>query len=436
MKRTSIIILLIIFALAPLGAKPKKLTKFGRSLLGLPGVTGVERIDSKRFNERYIVTFRQYIDHTDTTRGTFSQRVVLSHVHPDSITVVVTEGYSSTYTEGPQYREELSDIFNANSIVIEHRYFNQSRPKLPEDIYWDYLTTAQAAADHHSIVTALHTIYHGKFIATGVSKGGITANLYRAYYPNDVDITVPYVAPFCNGVEDPAMGEALRKLGNEDQQAMLQNFIKEMLDCRHTMIPMLKDYLEKNKIEMRIEADELYDLMMLDLEVAIHARGDYKKLPDPATATADELFDAIVRYGDPTGFSPNYDNMPYYVQAATELGHYAYNIDPYIDRLTISRTDEYLRRTALPDNFHGSYSPDTREMDLKFLNSTTAHMLFIYGANDPWYHVGVEPYVHNDNIYIFVNPDNCHRSKIRNFPTDMQQKIMTILRSWLAEPSK
>lgn len=435
MKRTVVLLLILLLALAPAAAKGKKLGRFGKQLLTMPGVTSVERIDSKRFKERYIITFTQPIDHNNPDMGTFSQRVVLGHVHPDSIMVVVTEGYSSTYTEGPQYREELSDIFNANSVVIEHRYFNQSCPAgLDHDQYWDYLTTEQAAADHHQVVMALKTLYHGKYIATGVSKGGITANLYRAYYPKDVDITVPYVAPFCNGPEDPAMGEAIGKLGTQDQQAHLQGFVKKVLECRSTLVPMLREYLDSAKIEMRIGEDELFELMALDLEVAIHARGDYKLLPDPDHDSPEAVFRALVRYGDPTGFSPTYDNMPYYVQAARELGHYSYNIERYRELLKYHDTSDYLRRTALPDNFHYEYTPETREMDLNFLNHTDAHMLFIYGANDPWYTVGVEPYVSNPNIYFFVHPYNCHRSKIRNFPEEMRAKIMLVLRKWLSEP--
>ena len=48
----------------------------------------------------------------------------------------------------------------------------------------------------------LHAMYKGKWIATGISKGGQTTMFYRCFFPDDVDISVPYVAPLNRSVED------------------------------------------------------------------------------------------------------------------------------------------------------------------------------------------------------------------------------------------
>ena len=58
-------------------------------------------------------------------------------------------------------------------------------------------------------------------------------------------------------------------------------------------------------------------------------------------------------------------------------------------------------------------------------------MIFIYGEYDPWTAVGIKDLVKNDNVYVFINPGNCHRSKIRNFPKEQQKKIMYLLSEWL-----
>lgn len=431
MKKRLILLFALTVMMAGINAKT---TKFAKRLKAVPGVTSVRQIESSRFTERYIVTFRQYIDHNDTALGTFQQRIIVGNVHSDSVTVFVTEGYSASYTERPDYREELSDLLNANSVIIEHRYFNQSTPDIPHDArYWDYLTTYNAASDHHRIVQAFRTLYKGKYIATGVSKGGICANLFRAYYPNDVDITVPYVAPFCDGVEDHRMSDEIVNYGTPDEREYLTDFMRYMFTNRQRFIAPLQEYVDSAQLEPRVGINELYDLTVLDLEIAVLARGEIKKLPYYEKATDNELFRALIKYGSPEGFTALYGNMPYYVQAAKELGHYAYNLERFKGLTSIESTDEYLKRCALPEECTFEYDPSTRKMVMDFLHGTKAHMLFIYGEYDPWTAVGIKDYVNNPDIYIMINPGNCHRSKINNFPDEMKHKILSILRLWLSE---
>ncbi len=434
MKKILTLSLAIIIAMASLSAKKTRLSKFEKQILAIPGVTSVQKIDKGKFRDKYIVTFRQYIDHRDTALGTFSQRIILGHIHPDSVNVVVTEGYSAAYAENPNRREELSQILNANSIVIEHRYFNQSIPEISaEEHFWDYLTTYNAATDHHRIVQAFKTLYRGKYIATGASKGGICANMFRAYYPKDIDITVPYVAPFCEGPADPRMGKAIQEYGSIDEQNLMNDFIIYLLKNRDLYLPYLEKYIEQNDLKVLIPTHELYDYTVLDMQVALLARGETKQIPDVATSSEQEIFDFLAKYGSPEGFTPAYSNMPYYVQAIRELGHYSYNLEPFRNYLTITDPDQYLYRTAIPDNAHYEYDPSTRDMVLKFLSETQCHMIFIYGEYDPWTAVGVSDLISNPYIYFFISPGNCHRSKILTLPDEQRQKVLSLLRTWLSE---
>lgn len=436
MRKTFLLLLCIFITFPAVAAKRK--TSFLSSLSEIPGVTSVRQIQSEKFKERYIITFRQYIDHNDTSLGTFSQRIIVGNVSTDSATVVVTEGYSAAYTEKKSYREELSSILNANSIIIEHRYFNESVPDIKgNNLFWEYLTTYNAATDHHRIVEAFKSIYKGKFIATGVSKGGICANLYRMYYPEDVDITVPYVAPLCKGVEDERMAVMVENYGKDgeryDEGTMMRDFMKYLFRNRNQYLVFLENYIAENNLVCKIPLDELFDLTVLDMRVALLARGEVKKIPEWDKTPTDSIFNFVAKYGSPEGFTPNYDNMPYYVQAVRELGHYAYNVNEFGDLLSIKSTSDYLRRTALPDEVQYEYDPEIHIRNIEFLNNTDAHMLFIYGEYDPWTSVGIKDLVNNPNVYIFINPGNCHRSKINNFPKDIKEKIIDILHYWLKE---
>lgn len=433
MKKITLLVLTVILASNVTWAK--RTTKFAKELAALPGVTSVETFKSNRFKEAYIITFTQYIDHNDTTIGKFSQRALVCHVHKDSATVLVTEGYGlDYYLTKPDYREELSDIFNTNCVIVEHRYFGESKPEtLKRNKYWDYLTTFNAATDHHRFSETFHKLYHGKFIATGVSKGGICANIFRAYYPKDVDITVPYVAPLCDGPEDPRMAKAIMSYGSPDEQKIIQQFIEFLFNHREQFLPMLENYCKENKIKPRISFEELFDFAVMDMHVAILARGEVKKIPDYNNCPPDTTFAFLAKYGSPEGFTPEYDNMPYYVQACKELGHYALMPDNYLGQKFLENTHGYLMKTALPLDYKFKYDPTMRKMVLDFLNKDAEKMLFIYGEYDPWTSVGIKEHVKNENVHIFINPGNCHRSKIRNSPQKIQSKILRLLTIWLYE---
>ena len=155
-------------------------------LLGLENVTSVTKMESTEFGEKFVLTFEQPIDHKDPSKGVFNQRVFVCHVHPDSATVVVAEGYGAQYAARTGYRDEISRIFNTNNIVVEHRYFLESTPypeTAPEEIDWSYLNAENAANDIHNVITALKNIYDGKWISTGISKGGQNTMIHRSYFP-------------------------------------------------------------------------------------------------------------------------------------------------------------------------------------------------------------------------------------------------------------
>lgn len=124
---------------------------------------------------------------------------------------------------------------NANIIFAEHRYFLEPTPK-PLD--WKYLTAENSAYDLHNVTTAFKKLYKGKWIATGISKGGQTALIYRAFFPDDVDVSVPYVAPLCKGREDGRHEPFLRDFaGTQQERDILTNFQKDVLKRRGEIQP-------------------------------------------------------------------------------------------------------------------------------------------------------------------------------------------------------
>ena len=104
----------------------------------------------------------------------------------------------------PDGMTEVAIKYKGNWLCMEHRYFGTSVPKN----YWrrvEYCTGDEAAADFHALINALKTSLKGKWVMSGVSKGGIVTANQQAFFPEDADLFMPYSAPFCDGMNDPSM---------------------------------------------------------------------------------------------------------------------------------------------------------------------------------------------------------------------------------------
>ena len=143
---------------------------------------------------KYGLSILQPLDHLHPEKGSFYQSVVLTHKGFQKTTVMETEGY-----EGRTGGNEIEKILDANNINVEHRYFGTSRP---DSLQWDLLTFEQVTADLHRVNQLFRHIYKNKWISTGISRGGLTAIYYKRFYPNDIYLTIPYVAPLPNELED------------------------------------------------------------------------------------------------------------------------------------------------------------------------------------------------------------------------------------------
>lgn len=423
MKRLALIFLGMLLGIAQLAAQ-----SIQPLLCEVEGVRSVRQVESSRFGEKYVLEFEQPVDYEDPSAGTFRQRVFIGHVHPDSATVVVTEGYLAQYAASPSYREEISDLFNTNMVVIEHRFFAES---VPEHIDWDDLNAVYAAHDHHNVVTALKKIYKGKWIADGISKGGQTSLIYRAYYPDDVDITVPYVAPLCRGVEDGRHETFLAEyVGTQAQRDSLLDFQIDFLKRREGIMPLLDSLSRAENIVYNRPLDEIYDYMVLEFPFAVWQWGTPVSSIPSADASDREYFDYMTGISHPSYFTNQGPTAPFFVQAAKELGYYGYDVEPLRDYLTISSAEGYLAQMMLPDGYRPAFSDYIYRKCSDFLKDTDAKILFIYGEYDPWTAVRV-PDTDNPNIHIFMDPKGSHRARISTFPDDAKAEIMAVLSDWL-----
>jgi len=396
----------------------------------LEGISGVKRLESRHFNDKYVLYIDQPLDHKNPAAGSFKQRVFLMNVSFDRPTVIVTEGYGAAYAANPAYREEISRLLNTNVIFVEHRYFLESTPQSKD---WKYLTAENSANDLHNVKVAFEKFYKGKWIATGISKGGQTALIYRAFFPKDVDVTVPYVAPLCKGKEDGRHEPFLRDFaGTAQERAKLTGFQREVLERRSEIQPKFDSLCNAKGYKFNIPLNEVYDYSVLEFPFAFWQWGSPIAEVPARGSSASQIFKYLIKISSPDYFVKESDTSPFFVQAAKELGYYGYDTKPFKGLLAIKSSKGYLDKIFLPGDKKFTFDKALYKKLKRFVKKGEERMMFIYGEFDPWSAVKViEP--KGGNIVLFVEPKGSHRARISTLPQPMRDQALETLKKWLSE---
>ncbi|MDD3272562.1 MAG: S28 family serine protease [Bacteroidales bacterium] len=396
----------------------------------LPSIYDVRRLESPHFKDKYVLYIDQPISHKNPSLGTFRQRVFVMHAGLDRPTVLVTEGYGASYAANPNYREEISKLFNTNIIFVEHRYFLESTP---ENKDWKHLTAENSANDLHNVTMRFREIYKKRWIATGISKGGQTALLYRAFFPDDVHITVPYVAPLCRGVEDGRHESFISDFaGTPEQRAKILAFQREILKRRVSLQPVFDALCNEKKFEFNLPLEEIYDYSVLEFSFAFWQWGSNPE-EIPSTDSDDKkIFDYWMKISSPDYFVKYSPTTSFFVQAASELGYYGYDTKPFEGLLKVKSTKGYLSKIFLPQDQKFKFSKKLSRKLEKFVATTNSNMIFIYGEFDPWSAVMVnEP--NSPNVVVVTDPAGSHRARISTLPEESQKRVISLLERWLLE---
>ncbi|MDR2791643.1 MAG: aminopeptidase [Tannerellaceae bacterium] len=358
-------------------------TAFADRLAALEGVVSVDTLPNTVFGEKYLLRIRQEVDWEGRGAGTFLQRVIVGHIGADRPTVIVTEGYGAKYALREGYADEVATLLEANTVVVEHRYFLESRP---DSLDWRYLTTRNAAADLHHVRTLLNRLYPEAWVSTGISKGGQTTLLYRTWYPDDVVASVPYVAPLNCAVEDGRHEDFLRRVGTRWERNRIKAFRNEVLERRPAMVERLKAYAADKELTFRITWDEVLDYCLLEYPFAFWQWGKQAEGIPARSADDETVFNHLMNVVGADYFAADTAMIPFFVQAATEMGYYGYDTEG-LTGLSIPHAEGYLPRVMLPDsiadglNFSAAAMYDTV---YRFLENNDPRMILVYGEVDPW----------------------------------------------------
>jgi hypothetical protein len=397
-------------------------------LQSLPAA-GMTKIETDTmFRETWEVRLIQPVDHNYPDGKTFEQQIFVSIVDPLAPVVVVTEGYNASF-----HRSELASLLRCNQIIVEHRYFEDSKP---DSIDWQFLTGWQAAADHNRIIELFKPVFRGKWLTTGISKGGETVMYHSYYFPKDVDVRVPYVGPLAFSPEDTRIYEFLDNVGTPECRDRIYQFQKMVLERRETFYPMMLELAgSRGWTFARVGGPEVaYEMAVLEYDFAYWQWGGIPCGSIPLEGTDEEIFRHFSRIGDFSYFSDQGIEPiePFFYQAMTEQGYYGYRFDRFEGLLL------YAKDSDQPDFLFSA--PAGVEMEFDYGHNADVHdylfnkgrnFIYIYGADDTWTAAGVDLTGTPTNSVVIVKEGGDHTTRIMDLSDADREVVLTLLAEWL-----
>lgn len=404
-----------------------------KMLKGIEAVTGFEKLEkTDTTRQYYLMKFTQALDPKNSSAGTFEQRVMLGHRGYDRPVVLVTEGYGADYAfNSPKYMEELTSILDANIIFVEYRYFSGS---MPEPCNWEYLTVENSMTDYHKIITAFKPFYSGKWASTGISKGGSTSIFFRAYFPDDLDVSVPYVGPLSGAVEDGRHESFLERVGTKAERDAIRNFQFELFERKERLMPMFDAYCLENNMVFRVPTTTIYDLLVLEYQFSMWQWGTPTNTIPALSSDDKTVFDYFVKMCGPDYFAAGSNIESFFVQALKDFGYYGYNIEPFRKYVKEEDVEGYLRRVLLPEEFANVEFDDSNyRFVTDYYTENDPKMILIYGEVDPWTASGITWLRdrNKENVKVYIQPGGSHRARILNMPENMRDEILEKLNEWM-----
>lgn len=390
----------------------------------------LEKADTTR--QYYLMKFTQLLDTDNPEAGSFEQRVMLGHRGYDRPVVIVTEGYGADYAfSSPRYMEELTKIMDANIIFVEHRYFLESTP---DPCNWDYLTIENSMEDYHRIITSFKPFYGKKWASTGISKGGSTSIFLRAYYPEDLDVSVPYVGPLSCAVEDGRHESFLEQVSTKANRDAIRNFQKELFERKERLLPLFDDYCNSKGIVFRVPSSTIYDLLVLEYQFSMWQWGTPTNTIPALDSDDKTIVNYFIKMCGPDYFAAENSIESFFVQAVKDFGYYGYNIEPFRKYVDEEEIEGYLKRVLLPEEFADVEFDDSNyRFVTDYYTENDPKMILIYGEVDPWTASGITWLRdrNKENIKVYIQPGGSHTARILNMPNEMRDEILDQLNEWM-----
>jgi hypothetical protein len=412
----------------------------------LPGVLSVTSDSCGPYVEGpascFLIDFDQPVQHGAASGPRFREKLFLVHRGCDRPMVIADWGYSNEFF----FDDELARLFDANTLWLEHRYQGVS---LPDTADWDWtaLTIENGANDMHAVIASMRRLYHGRWVSTGASKGGVTAAYHSYFFPADLDGSIPYVAPASRDRIDPLYQDRLDSELPDPCATRIRNM---QVDALTTRKPMMLERMAELFGDDPAFADSILQAFDVSFDWGFWqywGASDCAGAP-AANATDDAFWSFFYEYSGLAFSASPGDAAPgptvelsrgaLYYEWLTEQGfalqvgdHVAPHItDPFA---MTTMEEDFLERypTVLLPGYDGSVTLATRA----WVRDAAQHMLLVYGDYDPWSGGAMDEPVHPTSGRFFV-PDANHGAQLTGLDATEYAAAIALAEAMFGEPAQ
>lgn len=397
-----------------------------KQLFELPDVIFTKIETPEGYEAAYKLMIKQPLDHSNESAGHFYQKVYYSHMGYSNPTAIITNGYNKNRNN----ITEVAQLTSANQLNVEHRYFGESKP---EKMDYQYLNFEQVTADLHRIKTLFSEINDGKWISTGISKGGTTTIFYKYFYPEDVDVSIPYVAPLNYEYEEKRIYDFLDKVGTKECRNDIYELQKDLLKQSDKIIPLLKWYVKGRELKFNyLSLEEAYEYAVLELPFSFWQYGQ-----DCAIIPVDKDMNTQINYlleivgldffsdRDMEAFGSHY------YQSATQMGYYGYETEDFKGLLKHLPYQPHPHAAFVPNKMEVKWDGKLTNEVAKWIEKNGNNMLYINGAIDTWSATAVPPSKNVNSKWFFMKGKHHANARIKNMTEEERKTFVAALQEWL-----
>ena len=389
------------------------------------------------YTEMYEVQFTQPVDHFGSSDA-FRQKAYVFYIGADRPTVLYTCGYNLNDRFRQKPYVDIAYNMKANLVIVEHRYFGDSKPQ--DDPRWVYLTMEQAAADHHDIFTVLKKAMPRQWVSTGTSKDGMTSVFYRYFYPNDMDVTTAFCSPLMTSINSPEVGLYMQNNSGTAEErsqmvALIKRFIKDGVNGIYQQANEKYKVKKGKEVTFNEYVLNCFEYFFGQFSYTTPSERKFPAIDYPAEKLVDSTLMVDIISEDQMAAI-----YPYEIQTAKQLGQYVYDYDAYREELQeagydFSKMTENVSMLKPEDLWlYDTYdNTNIRNIRKVFLPYTTCPVLMVYSKDDPW--TGARPTeIHSQNVKVIVNPDGIHNHDIntaKHYSAQLRDEIMSFIYQYI-----
>jgi hypothetical protein len=195
---------------------------------------------------------------------------------------------------------------------------------------------------------------------------------------------------------------------------------------------MFEEHCNDNDYTFRAAVGEIFDYCVLEYSFAFWQWGESVDSIPSLEEMDETIFNHFIMVCSPDYFAIEGQERikAFFVQAAKELGYYAYDAKQFKGEMDVKSTKGYVTKLFLPDSVKVQFSPTAGKKVRRFIKNDADNILLIYGGWDPWSASGID-LKGNSNLIKIVKPGGDHKTRINNLPEEQKKVAVSALKKWL-----